>query len=132
MGKEDSEMVGKVFVLDNQNRVLLLKRPPGIPYGDLWDLPGGHVQKGEPIKKGAAREVKEETNLSILSSNLNQFHRFGNIYFFWTNKWEGTFKISWEHEEHKWVKVEDLTIYKAGSNFTQAFKVFQNLKGVVE
>ena len=131
IGKNDSELVGKVFLLDNQGRVLLLKRPENIPYGGLWDLPGGHIHNDEPVKKGTAREVKEETNLSIVSKDLLPVSRIGNIYFFWTKKWLGEFQISWEHEQFEWVNVNDITSYDAGKKFNEVFKVFQNIKGVM-
>ena len=30
-----------------------------------WSIPGGHLEFGESFEKGAAREVKEETGLSV-------------------------------------------------------------------
>lgn len=46
-------------VFDDQRRVLLSKR------GDLdiWNLPGGRAEHGEPLAKTAAREVLEETGI---------------------------------------------------------------------
>lgn len=31
--------------------------------GTVWQLPKGHIDKGEPVEEAAAREVKEETGL---------------------------------------------------------------------
>ncbi|MBZ0275946.1 MAG: NUDIX domain-containing protein, partial [Anaerolineae bacterium] len=46
-------------VLDDEGQVLLSRR------GDLniWNLPGGRLDKGEPLEAAAAREVREETGL---------------------------------------------------------------------
>jgi 8-oxo-dGTP pyrophosphatase MutT (NUDIX family) len=49
-------------LLVNEDRVLVMKQwiSPG-----KWNLPGGGLHKGEDIKVGAARELKEETSLEL-------------------------------------------------------------------
>lgn len=37
---------------------------------DLWNLPGGGLEKGESVSQGLAREVKEETGLKIKIDKL--------------------------------------------------------------
>ena len=49
------------IIKDEQNRVLLCLRNDY----DLWNLPGGCLEKGEPPWAGAIREVKEETGLDV-------------------------------------------------------------------
>lgn len=44
-----------------------------------WDLPKGHLEKGESIEEGAIREVEEETGISgvtITSFNTKTYHVF--------------------------------------------------------
>lgn len=55
-----------IFVND-QGEVLLFLRDddPGIPYPNMWDLPGGHVEDGETPKDCIVREMKEEMGLVI-------------------------------------------------------------------
>lgn len=48
------------IIRDEQNRVLLVKR---CDY-DLWNLPGGTLEKGEAPWEGVIREVKEETGFN--------------------------------------------------------------------
>lgn len=46
----------------NPGRVLVIERrnpPPG------WALPGGFVDRGEPVEQAARREALEETNLEV-------------------------------------------------------------------
>jgi 8-oxo-dGTP diphosphatase len=45
--------------------VLVLKRVAGDEYGGLEELPSGGVEPGETAGEALAREVKEETGLSI-------------------------------------------------------------------
>ncbi len=49
------------IIRDEQNRVLLCLRTDY----DLWNLPGGCLEKGESPWAGAIREVKEETGLDV-------------------------------------------------------------------
>lgn len=54
------------IILDNQNRVLLCKRRDK----DLWNLPGGIVEKKESPWTAAIRESQEEINVDIKIEKL--------------------------------------------------------------
>jgi len=45
---------------------LLVRKSRG-PYTGSWDLPGGHIEFGETPEEALAREVREETGLSLIS-----------------------------------------------------------------
>jgi ADP-ribose pyrophosphatase len=53
------------FIIKN-NKLLIVKKSPyeNIDAG-LWTIPGGKIEKDEPIIDGLKREVKEEVNLEI-------------------------------------------------------------------
>jgi 8-oxo-dGTP diphosphatase len=55
--------VGAV-VLDSDGRVLLIRRRFE-PLAGQWSLPGGTLEIGETLEAGAAREILEETGLSV-------------------------------------------------------------------
>ncbi|MEU4689689.1 NUDIX hydrolase [Actinoplanes sp. NPDC023714] len=53
-------------LLRDGGRVLLVHRSPGRRwYPDVWDLPGGHVEPGEPPGVALARELREEVGVMI-------------------------------------------------------------------
>ena len=59
-----------IFVNDKKQVLLLLRDDkPDIPYPNMWDIPGGHVDDGETPEQSIVREMKEEMDL-----NLEDFH----------------------------------------------------------
>lgn len=56
------------------SKVLLIQRKYE-PFKGFWALPGGHVDKDEPLETAALRELQEETSVSGIE--LEQFGAFG-------------------------------------------------------
>lgn len=60
----------KVFLRNNEGKYLLVQRSllkyPEVP--NRWDAVGGRIDIGTPLLDNLAREVKEETSLTITSS----------------------------------------------------------------
>jgi len=53
-------------LLRDGDRLLLCHRSPQRRwYPDVWDLPGGHVEPGEPPGAALAREIREELGIDI-------------------------------------------------------------------
>ncbi|MCG5460017.1 NUDIX domain-containing protein [Micromonospora sp. PSH03] len=55
------DRVAVVAVLDEHDRVLMLRRYRFIPGETRWELPGGIVEPGEEAVAAASREAEEET-----------------------------------------------------------------------
>lgn len=92
----DSKKVAKVVIIDNSNRVLLLKRSDYVnKYAGEWDLPGGHIKVGEKLLTGLKREVKEETDLDV--SNLIFVEKIDNLDFYYCKYNNKPIKVSHEH-----------------------------------
>lgn len=62
-----------IIFVNQKNEILLLLRDniPTIPYPNMWDLPGGHVEDNEAPEDCIIREMKEELDLI-----LDEFHLF--------------------------------------------------------
>ena len=53
-------------VLRLNGQVLLChRRPDRISWPDVWDLPGGHIDKGESIAEALMRELEEELGIQV-------------------------------------------------------------------
>ncbi|MFD7667767.1 NUDIX domain-containing protein [Streptomyces sp. NPDC059788] len=55
--------------------VLLIKRKWD-PYAGCWALPGGHQDPGEASDVAAARELREETGVTVPAAALRQVGRY--------------------------------------------------------
>ena len=92
----DSRQVAKVVIIDDHNRVLMLKRSNYMDkYAGEWDLPGGHIRVGEDFLVGMKREVKEETNLDV--EDLKFIEKIDNLDFYYCKYNNRPIKMSHEH-----------------------------------
>ncbi len=64
-----------VGVCERNARILMLQRRDDNPLWDKkWEFPGGKIEVGEDPTEAIAREVHEETGLSILESRFFKLH----------------------------------------------------------
>ncbi|MCL1078769.1 8-oxo-dGTP diphosphatase MutT [Parashewanella spongiae] len=55
-------------IIDPTDRILIAKRPEHLHQGGKWEFPGGKVEIGETTEQALIRELKEEVNLTVFSS----------------------------------------------------------------
>ena len=103
----DSKRVAKVVIIDDSNRVLMLKRSDYVnKFAGEWDLPGGHIKVGEDFNSGMHREVKEETDLDI--QNAKFIEKIDNLDFYYCFYNDRPIKLSNEHTGFRFFSEKDL------------------------
>ncbi len=69
-----SKVVAGCVIRNGDGKFLLVQEKQPRVYG-LWNLPAGHVDKGESIEHAAIREVKEETGYDVeLGDKIGIYH----------------------------------------------------------
>ena len=67
-------------ILDEDNRILLAKRPEGKAFAGLWEFPGGKLEAGETLEEALIRELFEELNMDVNESCLAPFSSASHAY----------------------------------------------------
>jgi 8-oxo-dGTP diphosphatase len=57
------------IIYNQQQHILLAKRPKHTDQGGLWEFPGGKVEAGETVRQALARELKEELNIEVVTAS---------------------------------------------------------------
>ena len=100
---DDSPHVAKAVLIRNSH-VLLLKSKDG-----RWDLPGGHLKRGEGSVPALSRETFEETGLSINTSQLKQINgSTGTTRFYMGTYPHDDIVLSDEHVGHEFVSLQSI------------------------
>ncbi len=69
-----SKVVAGCVIQNEERKFLLVQEKQPDVYG-LWNLPAGHVDKGESIEHAAVREAKEETGYDVeLGDKIGIYH----------------------------------------------------------
>tara|TARA_R110000796_G_scaffold241503_1_gene363117 strand:+ start:818 stop:1207 length:390 start_codon:yes stop_codon:yes gene_type:complete len=102
--KKDSNLSAKTIAF-YRGKILLLKNKD-----NTFEVPGGHVEKGESYLDGAKREFFEETGIKI--SNLKILKSIPNRIIYSCKLKTNIVKLSDEHIGFKFINVKDINKIK--------------------
>ena len=113
------KIVVSIALINNENEILLSKRPEKKHLSGFWEFPGGKVEEGETPEKALVREVKEELNIDInnkciapLSFSEFDYNNFQLLLLLYIcRRWDGV-PMSMENNRLEWVKPNMLRDYK--------------------
>jgi 8-oxo-dGTP diphosphatase len=108
----------KVLLRNPEGKYLLMRRAPDPEQKKQlkWDIPGGRIDIGSELLKNLAREVMEETGLTMTSNprllaaqdlmpDLKPIHVVRLTY---VGSAEGEVQLSHEHTEFQWLPFSEL------------------------
>ena len=102
-----------------KKKFLITSRPYPKKFYNFWEFPGGKLEKGEFLIEALRREIREELNVKIKTSNLIFFTSYFVkqkeqklfLNFFLCNRWEGRL-IPREKQLMKWVGLSEVKKFK--------------------
>lgn len=106
-----------IALLNEENQVLIAKRPEHKPLGLKWEFPGGKVEENESLEACIIREIKEELNLDIIpmdyigEENFDYDHSNVTLHLYTGRIINPNDMLLNEHIEAKWVNVDELSIF---------------------
>ncbi len=123
-------------IIKNENdEILIVKRhPKSRTDPEMWELPGGKVEKGEFFTDALVREIKEETNLNVKVGDFceaiqnDYIHKRTVQIMMYLNDITGEVKISDEHTDWMWASLERI---KSLELSTSLKKVLKKRKGKI-
>ena len=111
------------IIKNDSGEILIVRRhPKSRTDPEMWELPGGKVEKGEHFADALVREIKEETNLNV---NVGDFceavqndysHKRTVQLMMYLDDVEGSVEISEEHTEYMWASIEKIESLELSSS----------------
>lgn len=114
-----NQLISTIALIDDEDKLLIGRRPMGKFFENLWEFPGGKVKENETLEGAIIREAKEEINIDldincIAPFSFSTYHQLNIslvILLFVARKWSLK-PICKFHTELKWVKANSLNKYK--------------------
>lgn len=112
-------LISTISLIDDENKVLIGKRPNAKNFPFLWEFPGGKVKKNETAEEAIIRESREEININLDNNCLAPltFSTYRDndleiiILLYVARIWKLEPKPIY-HSEIKWVEPKNLRQYK--------------------
>ncbi|MBI4636212.1 MAG: NUDIX domain-containing protein [Candidatus Rokubacteria bacterium] len=126
-------LVVVAFLIERDGHVLLLRRSPAKDHAPgEWDVGSGRVRQGESPLEAVLREAKEETGLSVdVIGPLDTFHFYRGRaraeavgITFHCRATGGELTVSPEHDEARWVPIEQLLDLDCADWMRRCFAAF--------
>ena len=103
------------IIKNEDDEILILKRHPKSKTDpEMWELPGGKVEKGEHFTNALVREIKEETSLDADVGDFceavqnDYMHKRTVQVIMYLENIKGDVKISDEHTDWMWAGLEKI------------------------
>ncbi|QCI24854.1 NUDIX domain-containing protein [Buchnera aphidicola (Rhopalosiphum padi)] len=103
-----------IGIIIKKNKIYITKARKKKYVSDLWEFPGGKVEKNESLACSLKRELLEEIGLKILKFRffrcVQHFYKKIKLYFFFITKWKGRI-YSREGYLYQWIFFDNLKYF---------------------
>ena len=120
-----------IMLINSNNKLLMLLRDnkPDIPFPNMWDIPGGHVESGEIPEETVKREMLEEMELKVGDINLFKTYKSEKLidHVFWKRIDLQPEKINLkEGQRLAYFSRDELSAMKLAFNYNEVIEEFYN------
>ena len=120
-----------ILLINSNNKLLMLLRDnkSDIPFPNMWDIPGGHVEPGEIPEKTVKREMLEEMELKVGELNLFKTYKSEKLidHVFWKRIDLQPEKINLkEGQRLAYFSRDELSSMKLAFNYNKVIEEFYN------
>ena len=127
------KVIAGTAIVDNDKVLIIQRSADEDIFPNLWEFPSGKKEPMEKIEDAAKREAKEETGLNIKIGKPLTVFSFGwekeneirdatEIVFLGKIEGESEVKISSEHQNFAWIKMDEVENYNMSPETKKAIK----------
>ena len=116
-------------IKNSDDEILIVKRhPKSRTDPEMWELPGGKVEKKEHFADALVREIKEETNLDCEVGDFceavqnDYMHKRTVQLIMYLDDVSGDVKISEEHTDWMWADLEEIETLEISTSLEKILK----------
>lgn len=117
------------IIKNSTGEILVVKRhPKSRTDPEMWELPGGKVEKGEFFTDALVREIKEETDLDSKVGDFAEaiqndyMHKRTVQIMMYLEDIKGQVKISDEHTDWMWADLDKIKTLELSSSFRKTLE----------
>ena len=117
------------IIKNSDDEILIVKRhPKSRTDPEMWELPGGKVEKREHFADALVREIKEETNLDCEVGDFceavqnDYMHKRTVQLIMYLDDVSGDVKISEEHTDWMWANLDKIETLEISTSLEKVLK----------